>query len=483
LVANDEIKNEIIKQNAVPSIIKTSTDKADDATPLQILYSMSFKEQAVDQIKSDETFVERLRKQKQSDKDDVKKAASGIMWKLEDEKKFIEKQEEKENAAEAEEEAKLAANTEEAAKADGKTKPVSDDKDSHKSSDGDKKESSGSADEKAEDHYDFMISYSWSEKELVYKIHDRLEADGYKIWLDKDNMFGSIIERMAEAIEHSDMILVSMSSAYKKSPNCQAEAEYAYNRKRLMIPLITEDQYRADGWLGFIAGSKMYVDFHKGTFDEAYALLIAEIKRNQGADKPDDDNKKDKSERKKSTSSEHETTDQEEKKETSSTDGATSQIETHEEVEVVQASETQASPPEKIETPKQEDAFPPKSPPTSPSPVPLEIPIPDTREYSNIKDVNKWSEENVLEFLNDLNLPLMIPLCHTMDGKGLLELHRACNSCPDTMYSVLNAQLLETHQKTLVVATYFKFISELKKYIPAKLPQKITFQYRLFNNY
>ncbi|CAF5196558.1 unnamed protein product, partial [Rotaria sp. Silwood1] len=74
-------------------------------------------------------------------------------------------------------------------------------------------------------------------------------------------MRGSIIECMAEAIEQSRFVLICMSSNYKKSTNCKAEAEYAFNRKSKIIPLIVEPQYKADGWLGFLAGSKIYVDF------------------------------------------------------------------------------------------------------------------------------------------------------------------------------------------------------------------------------
>ncbi|CAF4246723.1 unnamed protein product [Didymodactylos carnosus] len=264
LVENDDIKNEIISQNALGSIIKSSTDKADDATPLQILYSIAFNANAVDQFKNDKNFLEHVREQEKSDKVDVQVAAKGIMWKLVDEAKFITEQEEKETAHLVQSQG---SNTSEV----NKSSPKSDDK-------------RGSIDE--HEKYDMMISYSWNEKELIYKIYDRLVKDGYRIWLDRDNMYGSIILRMAEAIENSDFILISMSSAYKKSPNCQAEAEYAYNRKRCIIPLISEENYRANGWLGFIAGSKMYVDFQQGDFDGAYDLLIKEIKRNQGKSVP-----------------------------------------------------------------------------------------------------------------------------------------------------------------------------------------------------
>ena len=38
--------------------------------------------------------------------------------------------------------------------------------------------------------YDIMISYCHSDKELTYKIHRFLIDQGFKVWLDLDNMYG-----------------------------------------------------------------------------------------------------------------------------------------------------------------------------------------------------------------------------------------------------------------------------------------------------
>ena len=138
------------------------------------------------------------------------------------------------------------------------------------------------SDNKDAKKYDIMISYCWAQKPLCHQINDRLETDGYKVWLDRDEMHGSIIERMAEAIEQAKFVLICMSSNYKNSINCKAEAEYAFNRKSNIVPLIVEPQYKADGWLGFMAGSKIYVDFadkEGEEFDKAYQLLIGELKQ------------------------------------------------------------------------------------------------------------------------------------------------------------------------------------------------------------
>ncbi|CAF1265876.1 unnamed protein product [Didymodactylos carnosus] len=417
LKKNDDIKNEIINQNALGSIIKSSTDKADDATPLQILYSISFNGNAVDQLKNDENFIEHVREQEKSDNVDVQIAAKGIMWKLVGEAKFITEQEEKETAH-------LIQSQE--------SNTIEVDKSSLKPDD---RRTSIDESEK----YDMMISYSWNEKELIYKIHERLVKDGYKIWLDLDNMYGSIILRMAEAIENSDFILMSMSSAYKKSPNCQAEAEYAYNRKRRIIPLITEANYRANGWLGFIAGSKMYVDFQQGDFDSAYNLLIKEIKRNQGKSVPPKERSKPPVEEIK------------EKKAV----GETVPARVVEDQEHVGASKGNM---EGMRTSSQN--------------LWIEVDLPQTRGYVDIEDVKNWSEQNVLEFLNDFKLGEMASLCHSMDGCSLIELYEACVSSSESMYKILNTQFVEVNRRTLPIAVYFKFIGKLKQYLRKKSNEK-----------
>jgi hypothetical protein len=81
-------------------------------------------------------------------------------------------------------------------------------------------------------------------------------------------MYDSIIERMAETIENSEIILMCMSSGYKKSLNCQVEAEYACKRKKKIVPLVFGSKYKADGRFSLIAGNKLYIHFADRTDEE-----------------------------------------------------------------------------------------------------------------------------------------------------------------------------------------------------------------------
>jgi len=106
-----------------------------------------------------------------------------------------------------------------------------------------------------------MLSYNWASQVLAVVIRDTLENYGFKVWLDLDEMQGSTLEAMAQAVEKCNVFLMCMSQGYKASPNCRAEAEYAFQMRKPIIPLLVEPGYKADGWMGAILGSKLWYDF------------------------------------------------------------------------------------------------------------------------------------------------------------------------------------------------------------------------------
>ncbi|KAJ8307350.1 hypothetical protein KUTeg_015434 [Tegillarca granosa] len=124
-----------------------------------------------------------------------------------------------------------------------------------------------------------MISYQWDKQPTVKKIRDGVRASGLTVWMDVDNMEGSTVQAMAHAVENSEIILICFSDKYKNSDNCRAEAEYAFQLKKKIIPLRMEKGYKPDGWLGFIIGSKLYHDFGGGhTFESRMEGLLKELK-------------------------------------------------------------------------------------------------------------------------------------------------------------------------------------------------------------
>ena len=67
-----------------------------------------------------------------------------------------------------------------------------------------------------------MISYQWDVQTLVIQLKNKLQADGYKVWMDVDEMGGSTLESMAKAVENASVVLVCVSQKYKESPNCRS---------------------------------------------------------------------------------------------------------------------------------------------------------------------------------------------------------------------------------------------------------------------
>ena len=47
------------------------------------------------------------------------------------------------------------------------------------------------------------------------------QADGYKVWIDENDMRGSINNAMAKAVEGAKVVLLCVSEKYKESRNCK----------------------------------------------------------------------------------------------------------------------------------------------------------------------------------------------------------------------------------------------------------------------
>jgi hypothetical protein len=125
--------------------------------------------------------------------------------------------------------------------------------------------------------FDIMISYSHKDKELCKKIYEKLVQSGYRVWIDYDQMHGNIMDAMAQAIERSHTVIICMSEDYRKSNYCRAEAHYAFQRQLKIVPILLQKYYRPDGWLVFLLGQLLYVDFTKYEFNRAIDILKKEL--------------------------------------------------------------------------------------------------------------------------------------------------------------------------------------------------------------
>jgi hypothetical protein len=123
-----------------------------------------------------------------------------------------------------------------------------------------------------------MISYNTGSRELCLKVKQELEASGYRVWMDVQNIHGSSLDAMAKAVEDASAVLMCVTEKYRESINCQSEAQYAFRRGRPIIPCIMQTGYEnVTGWLGIIMGDKIFINFMKYEFGECMRRLKGEL--------------------------------------------------------------------------------------------------------------------------------------------------------------------------------------------------------------
>jgi hypothetical protein len=125
--------------------------------------------------------------------------------------------------------------------------------------------------------FDIMISYSHKEKIHCKQLYEELTKAGYRVWIDFDQMHGNVMDTMAQAIDQSHTIIICISEQYRRSNYCRAEAHYAFQRQRKIVPVLLQKHYKPDGWLLFLTGQLLYVDFIKYEFSRAMELLFKEL--------------------------------------------------------------------------------------------------------------------------------------------------------------------------------------------------------------
>ena len=227
LAINDANKTILGQNGVIPvliSVIKTSNEDEEKASATRALWMLAFDDNNKEKVRQEEGAMNILHQLQQSKNSEVQKAAAGALWELEE-------------------------------------------KTARQSSE--KIESTGNH---------VMISYQWDSQEVLVEVKNRLQASGYRVWMDLEQMGGSTLEAMAKAVENSSVVLICVSERYKESPNCRSEAEYAYQLRKDIIPLMMQGKYRGDGWLGMLVGTKLWFDFqNKLVLEQGVTKLIREL--------------------------------------------------------------------------------------------------------------------------------------------------------------------------------------------------------------
>jgi len=255
LATNDANKARIADAGALPLLVRALQEpqephSSSDAAQFWAatgLWNLAFDEAIRERVNLEPGVVDALEEARRAGSDDTKRKAKGALWMIKGEQ------------------------------AGAEVAEVSDETLARMNGEGTVKNATGQV----------MLSYEWRMQSQVLRLRDELMAQGFTVWMDVDRMMGSTLEAMAIAIEQSDAIIMCVTHRYKESQACRTEAEYAYTKKKPMIPVMLEKNYSADGWLGIIMGSKLYYNMH--TMDEMQASLpglVGEVRKVQQTERP-----------------------------------------------------------------------------------------------------------------------------------------------------------------------------------------------------
>ncbi|CAF3643190.1 unnamed protein product [Rotaria sp. Silwood1] len=363
LVQHDQIKEELTKQGVLTLLLRCVTESKFDPikvqlSALEILLALTFNHNAACQLKDNSQFISNLKTLLiSSTEQDLQRVAENLLWKLEKEETINTKSDET------------------STKSDITIKK-----------------------------YDIMLSYSHSDKDLCYRIHDCLVKDNFRVWIDRYEIHGQTMVAIATAIENSEFVFLCMSDAYKQSAYCQSEAHYAFERQCYLIPLMMKPGYRPDGWLGIIASGKIYIDFPKLGFDIAYKNLKNEMIRYRTSQAQSNSTKK--------------------------------SIEHGLDMEIINL------------------------------PVKSYEYHSLVRDYPHC--INQWTKTHVQSFLINEKFECLLPVLGNMDGYLLYETHKRCKIYWDLMFQTFKAEVAaaDGQQKLLTIDTYIRFLHAIEKYIP-----------------
>ncbi|XP_061166315.1 uncharacterized protein LOC133175222 [Saccostrea echinata] len=243
IARNDVNKKSLVAQGSLPVLVSLAQSKYENEQieALGALWMLSFDKENQDIMIKDDAVMKTFIDFHTSSTKKIKNACSGALWNMREKLSSVDKYKELGNQYRRDE------------------KEVT-------------SESAGSH------RGHVMISYQWANQKIIKKIRDSLQENGIKCWMDIDDMQGSTLNAMAKAVERADIILICYSKKYYDSPNCRAEAEYAFQLRKPIIPLKMERNYQAREWLGFIIGSKLFFEFtDKYPFESKISALVKEI--------------------------------------------------------------------------------------------------------------------------------------------------------------------------------------------------------------
>jgi len=123
-----------------------------------------------------------------------------------------------------------------------------------------------------------FLSYSWSNKQTVKKLHNMLSQQGFDCWLDDNKMKGGseLFTEIENGITDCKVFIACCSNNYASSINGQREILLACDRKKLIIPIMVApcDPWPPKGQTGPLLAGKIYIDLSS---DEKFEKTIEQL--------------------------------------------------------------------------------------------------------------------------------------------------------------------------------------------------------------
>ena len=254
------------------------------------------------------------------------------------------------------------------------------------------------------------------------------------------------MEIVADAIDNSQVVIVCLSDAYRQDNRSQAEAEYAVQCQRTVLPIIVRKIYKTDRWLSSLLGQNQpSVNYVNSDFPTASTLLLRQVNAYC---------------RGKSPAGRSRTT-------TPVTVDAVSRSASAAMLAGRSQQTTPVHPTSRSGTPGLL--------PSGPAPFPAngqvqaQLPAQYTQRntshssYGSIP-IHAWSTNEVLDFFHDHNLHTMMPLCESMTGQALIRLFRMSQREPSHLFNQLNNELRDRFNGLLLpISTYKDFLMHMNR--------------------
>ncbi|KAI0230421.1 hypothetical protein LSAT2_019216 [Lamellibrachia satsuma] len=147
-----------------------------------------------------------------------------------------------------------------------------------------KRKKKDGADQQQEE-FDVMISYSHADKTTMLKLHESLEANGIRVWVDVTGLKAGVdfLSKIGQAIIDSKMFVCLLSESSIKSKYCQDEVALAYVSSKAIFPVAIVEPKKlypamSTGMKLQLAGFEWNLFLDEEKFEEHFAAVVTKMK-------------------------------------------------------------------------------------------------------------------------------------------------------------------------------------------------------------